>query len=116
VLIGGCKKAGRTYHWQEFGNGCKQEPNDTLLDGNHISEELHRPENVLPPHLFPKQSSQVEPTSTWTSKAKQANKHDKEQGKVRSKYRYEGWFVALDINDRAAAVVRGHHRPNLQIG
>ena len=34
----GEKKEEETYHWREVDGGRKQEPNDTLLDGNHMSE------------------------------------------------------------------------------
>ena len=44
----------------------------TLVD---VGQEDHGPNDVLPPHLFPKQPSQIKPTSDLTPHAKQANHH-----------------------------------------
>lgn len=44
----------------------------TLVD---VGREDHDPKNVSPPHLFPKQPSQIKPASDLTPHAKQANKH-----------------------------------------
>ena len=50
-----------TYRWRQLGYYCKQEPNDTLSDGHHVSGEgeptVLAVQELSELYLFPEQAS-----------------------------------------------------------
>jgi len=54
-----------------------------LVDG---LGEHHGSPNPRPPHLFPKQPSQIKPPSTAMSNPEQTNEHDEKEGDIGNRH------------------------------
>jgi hypothetical protein len=61
------------------------------LEVHHVSL------NPQPPHLFPKQPSQIEPSSTAMSEPEQTDKHDQKKGDIGNRHSSDRQFIALNI-------------------
>jgi hypothetical protein len=72
-----------TYRWRKLSGDGKQEPGDTLTNGNtSVNLEHGSWQEELLPYLVPQEASQSHRSTTMTAQAGQTKEHDEKQDDV----------------------------------